>query len=316
MTDRPPIPLRRKLLLMAGSTAVTLAAAELSLRVLGIGGMVVFTQHPAWGFLMTPSQEVRVYGHAVAINALGLRGPEVRPQKSPGGVRLLFIGDSVTYGGGRIREEELFVRRVEAAARDLVLDAEAINLSAPAWSPQNWAAYVDARGFFDADVLVLVLPECDFARPFATIESGGHQEEAPWLRVAGLAMRVKYLIERRVPILRTGDAWAKRVAQPDPGELEDVVAANVKALRAVRARAGSIPMLTVMVPTRTLAVERFWPRFKAEAGQVLELDRDLDDPGFFMDGVHLNGRGHEIVGERIFSTVRPLLRAHAPSGLR
>ena len=39
---------------------------------------------------------------------------------------------------------------------------------------------------------------------------------------------------------------------------------------------------------------------------------ELDDRKFFTDGVHLNARGHEIVGERIFSRVRSLLKVQSP----
>ena len=289
-------------------TLVMLGLAEAALRVFGIGGMVVFTRHPDWGFLMTPSQTVRVYGHSVVINALGLRGPEVRAPKPPGGIRILFLGDSVTYGGGSLREEQLFVRRVESAARALGVDAETVNVSAPAWSPQNWARYVDARGLLGADILVVVIPECDFARPFATIESGGHQVEVPWFRIGSLVLKVKNTLARRPPLRSFARPVPKSGLQPGPLE-DEIVAANLDALRRVRNRAGLLPMLTVMVPSPALAFERLWSRFKAEAGEVLDLRPELDDPKFFTDGVHLNARGHEIVGERIFSKMRSFLKA-------
>ena len=37
----------------------------------------------------------------VTINSLGLRGTEVRPRKRPGSTRILALGDSCTFGGGR-----------------------------------------------------------------------------------------------------------------------------------------------------------------------------------------------------------------------
>jgi len=43
-------------------------------------------------------------------NALGMRGPEVGPRQ-PGEVRVLFVGDSITYGTG-VQEDETFALRL------------------------------------------------------------------------------------------------------------------------------------------------------------------------------------------------------------
>jgi hypothetical protein len=158
-------------------------------------------------------------------------------------------------------------------------------------------------------MLVVVLPECDLARPFATLESGGHQTEAPWFRIGSLALWVKYRIARRMPRRLT----SKGGPHPDASD-DETIAANINALRRVRGRAGSIPMITVMIPSPALNVARLWPGFQAEAGEVIDLRQELRDSAFFMDGVHLNVRGHEIVAERIFSRVRPLLGIQAATG--
>jgi lysophospholipase L1-like esterase len=59
-----------------------------------------------------------VYGEAefhvdVTHNALGFRGPEVSPAKPPGGIRVLMLGDSFTYGIG-VADDESFSARLEA----------------------------------------------------------------------------------------------------------------------------------------------------------------------------------------------------------
>lgn len=59
-----------------------------------------------------------VYGEAefhfdVNHNALGFRGPEVAPEKEPGKLRVLVLGDSFTYGIG-VADGETFSARLEA----------------------------------------------------------------------------------------------------------------------------------------------------------------------------------------------------------
>jgi len=80
--------------------------------------VMTYERDPRYGYLMRPRQMVSTYGDPIEINALGLRGPPLLEPKPEGVVRVLFLGDSITYGGGRIHEGELFCRRIENAARD------------------------------------------------------------------------------------------------------------------------------------------------------------------------------------------------------
>jgi len=60
-----------------------------------------------------PGFEGRFQGHAVRIDQLGLRGPEVRVPKPPGRRRVLCFGDSITFGYG-VGEEDTYPARLGA----------------------------------------------------------------------------------------------------------------------------------------------------------------------------------------------------------
>jgi hypothetical protein len=286
-----------KLLLLIGSVVVSLALAEVIARLVGWGDVVLFSPNNKWGFLMKPSQLVYTYGIPVRINSLGLRGPEVSDPKPSNCKRIVFIGDSVTYGGGHIPEQKLFCRRVESQARCAGINVEVVNVSAPAWSPQNWWAYVQANGLHDADLVVLVLPECDLTRMFSTMEMGGHWDRAPSFRLTSLARKV---LSRFRHEQLTAD---KRV------EVEDVIAANLSAVKGLREKCGHVPFVAVLVPTnaRQLPAETIWPQFTASLPETVDLREALQNPTFFLDGAHLSVPGHALVADRVFARIQPLL---------
>jgi lysophospholipase L1-like esterase len=61
--------------------------------------------NPVRGWEMVPGLHY-TYEHPVVVNALGLRGPELEP-KAEGELRVLVLGDSLTYGQGVADDETL-----------------------------------------------------------------------------------------------------------------------------------------------------------------------------------------------------------------
>jgi hypothetical protein len=281
--------LPHKLALLSCSALVALVIVECAGRLAGWGGVVLFTPNVHWGFLMQPSQIVYTYGVPVKINALGLRGPELQSPKRAGAIRIVFIGDSVTYGGGRIREQELFCRRVETSAQHHGFDVEAVNLAAPAWSPQNWWGYVQKRGLHDADIVVLVLPECDLARVFSKMELAGHSESASRFRLHSLAAKV---------ISRFGHERLSARQRRD-----EVITANLNAIIGLKEKCKNITLLPVLIPSYVPSKpnDQLWSIFVPHLTDALDLRADLQSPTYFFDGSHLSVQGHEFVAAKLFA---------------
>lgn len=66
-----------------------------------------FKYHPVYGFSGTPNIRKQLYGKYVTHNARGYRGPELDYQKSDGIKRVVFIGDSQTWGWGVSDDETI-----------------------------------------------------------------------------------------------------------------------------------------------------------------------------------------------------------------
>ncbi len=158
-------PLYFKLLIAFTSVLVSLVAAELFARLL-------FNMEPArlpvgefpWmeirpeGLRLVPDTHrdfyARINGRTIRlnINSLGFRGPEVSSHKLPGGSRILFLGDSITFGPGLEYHETIPAR----LGRFLGPRVEVINAGVPGMSIKDEVDLLAERVKMVAPDLVLL----------------------------------------------------------------------------------------------------------------------------------------------------------------
>ena len=125
-------------LLVGGCLAV--AGLELALRLCDPYGVSHFLNMPRYGSLLTEQRpqsdrlfahprnaSVRFHGWSARTDSRGLRGPERSSPKPPGVRRILFLGDSLTFGWG-VAEEDTLPARAESLLRELTGDPwESVN---------------------------------------------------------------------------------------------------------------------------------------------------------------------------------------------
>lgn len=152
--------------------ALFAVASEIALKSLtGLGRPVLFEAHPAYGYRLQPNQETWRFGGAhFRINNLGLRAREDWDR----GVRdkVLFLGDSVTYGGNHISNEQLFSERAVQGLPGL----RSGNAGVPNWGVENVYGLVVEQGFLPAATYVTTFIEDDFYRG---LTSGRNR---PWIK--------------------------------------------------------------------------------------------------------------------------------------
>src|SRR5437867_13073645 len=82
---------------------------EAALRLAGFGHPILYDNRAAYGYRPLPDQTRRRFGGArVHVNNLGLRGADVTPERPPGALRRLFLGDSRTWGGSCVDDAQVF----------------------------------------------------------------------------------------------------------------------------------------------------------------------------------------------------------------
>jgi GDSL-like lipase/acylhydrolase family protein len=296
------------LILLVVASLLALTSSEALLRVFGVGDPPVFQSHPSYGYLMQPNQWVSTRGHRFRINQAGFRGDDWAVPKRPETIRTMFLGDSITFGGGSILDDQLFVNRVKGLlAKTDGRNVETLNAAAPGWGIENMAAFLGARGTFDADVLIWTLPTVDFRRPKTSLEDHAFPTSKPWLRLLYLGRT----------LLHTTNQLD---IQPGVGEgtLERNVALFRESLTALaRTRIVCVVLIVPASPRYDHFIEDV-PRFRAvaEAAHVPFVDlhasfRRHPPEALFTDGVHLSVRGHELVAEEITPIVRGVLARRA-----
>ena len=293
------------LLTLSLGLALALAALEVGLRLLGLGDPVLYDNRRAWGYRPRPDQERRRLGGArVHVNNLGTRGPEVEAKRPAGVERLLFLGDSVTWGGSYVDESQLFSNvagETLAAARGVRV--EALDAGVNAWGAANILGLVTETGGFDSTVWVVTALEDDFRREKVHAGEVPYFDVAPHTAIEELAVLGAYALLTRY-----------KAPKPD-ADLRRIGDDNVQLYKAV-AESGRLRGARVLL---------VWhPTAPAVAGRVTEPHRDpylalaadtgattLDltpayaaapGAGFgnvYEDGLHLSITGHRIAGEAI-----------------
>lgn len=169
---------------------------------LGLGTPPLTMVHPTIEYLYRPNQDVSRFGNRFLVNEYGMRSPSFTRQKAPGEFRIMMFGDSVVNGGNYTDHGKLattiLTRQLE---KELQKEVIVGNVSAGSWGPGNWLAYAKEYGFFDADVVILVLSSHDLADnpEFAELNPNTHPAERP---ISALLEGITRYLPRYIPLFK------------------------------------------------------------------------------------------------------------------
>lgn len=289
-----------------------LVAVEVGLRaVAGLGNPVVYQYDPDCGYLPAPNQHVRRFGCRNDINSFSMRSPEVKRDKPAGVLRVLFLGDSVTYGTTHVDQGQIFTTLLgPELKRRTGREIEILNASTGAWAIGNELGYLRSRGTFGADVVIFVINTGDFTQPFTrqTLSPQlGYPDHKPLLAMQEAWQR--YLRPRLLGLPIAMDAGS----MPSPAATDVEVSDNLQQLEQARemtltagGRFGIVFSPAIGPgwddPMQRTALERF-KRWAADK-QVEFLDLTpvyLAHPHdqVFQDAIHLKPQGDELVARAI-----------------
>ena len=344
-TPRPPRSRwrrwRARLMTLLIATVVALLMAEVAVRFLrpGFPGFnIPQTDHRAsagLGFEMIPSQQAYTYAETVTINSAGFRGPEYTNKKPSNTIRIVCLGDSLTFGVG-VDDAGCYPRQLESILNERIGEPwriEVINAGV-----QRYYTYQEIdqfRRYGDAwrpDFVVIgvypndlgLRPDGDFTREFDNPRertAGGLRKRAPWL----------YLALKRSALVAFGkEIWlrAKRgksssdIARQAKEELWEAMRTDLATFGQLANQYGC-PPLVIALPNRDLVrennenspfpqrIEQFCQQLKLPYGSVLPLFieslAERKDPYLAWDN-HMSVTGNRIVAETIADRLLPQIR--------
>ena len=210
MTAAPPVnPPRRKrewLRRIAITLFGGLLLEEILLRLnFGFGSPLLYQADAACQYLPKPDQHLyRFFSHN-DINHASMRSPDFVMPRPTGSNRFLFIGDSVTYGTTYVDQSLIFTSRLAATLPGIEHKrVEVLNASAGGGGVGNEVGYLQRRGTFAANVVLIVLNTGDPGQPIAELPHDiGFPTERPWTAIGELWSR--YLAPRIFHTSQSGD---------------------------------------------------------------------------------------------------------------
>ena len=289
----PKMTLATLLILLSG---LMLVALEWGAKTFfGLGHVVIYETHPLYGYRPSPNQQVSRTPHAsVSINNLGLRANTDWEFTQPHH-KVLFLGDSVTYGGSYISNEDLFS---QLAVKSLP-SWQAGNAGVNGWGVSNVSAFILTQQFLPADVYVSVFPEGDFYRGINRIGGQPLWTVKPRFALEELFHYGLYQLQlRKYPA--TISYHEEHVATP---AIVEHAVQDLKALHDYLTLQGKIHLIYIS-PTQKQIVEqaKFDPIVKSMLKKyrlpVIYISDRLPDvsktqkEAWFHDSIHLSQTGH------------------------
>ena len=289
---------------------LALALVEWVLRLrFGFGNPLLYVGDPDIGYLIAPNQSVVRNGNAIRINPFSMRSEPFEPQKSPGEVRLFFIGDSVVNGGWWTPQESIISEQVKRELQKAGKPISVLNASANSWSPRSELAYVQRFGTFDASTVVLVINTDDlFATAPTSLVVGNHPNYPDRKPVAAIAE-----IVNREWLSRQPTSPALQMVYDETG---DRVGKALDAIAKIQAivQANQATFLLVMTPLlrevetaprdyEIMARERLGELLLSNQIQSVDLlpifKANGNPKSLYHDHIHLNPRGNQQVSDQV-----------------
>lgn len=307
---------------------IGLAVLEVAARLMGLGDPIVYYSDAWGGSRPVPNQRVtRLGGATVTVDGNCFRTPVA---EEPGALRILFLGDSVTWGGSTIDDPQLYTEVAADVFRAQKRPVYAMNAGVNGTSLRNHAERFQKQGE-NLDALVWLFPWGDTLRNYA---SGGQISPPRYKPKLALVEPIDYFITHYwLRFSRDAPARQEDFIRPErPDEqpeffdnvMKERVARNLDAVREVLAEAKQrgVPVVIGVTPYRKgdeleelpPDAVAFLDVIAAAGATVFDVSAALsaEPEGIeqcYIDRAHFTARGHQAVGKALGAMLEKLIES-------
>lgn len=285
---------------------------EVTIRVfLGLGSPPLLQKDHEIGYLLKANQEVHRFGNQIYINEHHQRSSPVSDRKNR--QRVLFVGDSVTFGGSLTDQEDTYPEQFGRLFMNKChSEVDVLNASAGSWGIENRTAYLDRFGTFESDLVVIQIGARDLLQ--ATSKSyvvGCHPsypENSPTFAIGELFSR--YIGPMWLGTDPSCDPKGERKQKPIKEQFEQNMNSLIHAIDHTLDQSTQVVILhTAERPnqkgefTRNRWQGRFQQIMDSLSVEVIDLHQEWngnsDAVEWYRDYIHINERGNKEVAQRL-----------------
>lgn len=293
--------------LFFGTSALFLL--ELSAKyVFGLGKPVLYDNSVIYGYRPLPNQTVSRHAHQIIhTNNLGYRANQDW-DNNPNN-KVLFLGDSVTYGGSYIDNQQLFSH----IALEQVSNYTSANAGVNGWGVNNVSAYITSLESPPAQIYVSVFPEGDFYRGLTRIGGQPFWSIEPKFALLELFFHFIY----QISLYKTPPVHYLALSDPQRETIVKIAIENLQKLNSYLKKHDRVHLIYI-TPTRSQLLNQ------AQKDQIVasllnkhqikviylqeriaSLTKEQKE-NLYHDEIHLSEFGHQVWGHVIGHDLRQL----------
>lgn len=280
-------------------------ALEIAARAKGFGDPPLYASDPHCNYAIKPNQDLNRFGSRIRINRWGMRSEDLPDVPGAGTLRVLFLGDSVMNGTPKTTQAQTIPYLVAA---QLGPGIETLNPSCGGWAPANELAWLESRGLYSSQVLVIGINDTDLYQPMApdiTDTYPGYPRRRPLLALQELLFR--YLLPRLLGTTPKGDpgTWDNLPAPELAAASRAAVLAQITLAQSGGAKAIVLLTRENAALKQTPGIEEMRSQMEAAVSAlgVPFVDCNIG-PADYRDAFHPNEAGYENIAAQIAPFIR------------
>ena len=136
-------------------------------NIYGLGNPLIYNYSKIYGYEIKPNQKIKRLKNNISINNEGMRTTNDWPKSSLSkSYKILFYGDSVTYGGSVVSNKDLFTEKVCHKLKEKKLKSFCGNFGVNGYGLFSIIKRIKYKKIDNEDLIVITIIGSDFTRGF------------------------------------------------------------------------------------------------------------------------------------------------------